>query len=442
MAISLELPKKFAMNIDQARQAALEVFRPISRKYDLAEHEYPVELDTLAALYDGLSAAGQAGAGAAGGRADAEKKRPEGVVVNGGNMQSIINSLEASYGDVGLMLSLPFQGLGNAAIAAVATDEQLERLGKVWASMAITEPSFGSDSAAVSTTATLDGDDYIINGEKIFVTSGSRASHVVVWATLDRSVGRAAIKSFVVPMDTPGVTVARLEHKLGIKGSPTAELYFENCTIPDDRIIGDEGTGFKTALATLDHTRPTIGAQAVGVAQGALWVLAILFDVGGPFLFGSAGWRLVPGHFAERHGLIILIALGESIVAIGVGVSGLPLDAGLIGASLLGLAVTCCLWWAYFDVVALVAERKLRQATGRDRAALARDSYSLLHLPMIAGIVLLAFGLKSTVGHVGGELAIVPAVGVLGPYVGLIAPCIRATHSRCASWMDEGSPIP
>ena len=155
MAISLELPKKFAMNIDQARQAALEVFRPISRKYDLAEHAYPVELDTLAALYDGLSAAGQAGAGAAGGRADAEKKRPEGVVVNGGNMQSIINSLEASYGDVGLMLSLPFQGLGNAAIAAVATDEQLERLGKVWASMAITEPSFGSDSAAVTTTATV-----------------------------------------------------------------------------------------------------------------------------------------------------------------------------------------------------------------------------------------------------------------------------------------------
>ena len=153
-------------------------------------------------------------------------------------------------------------------------------------------------------------------------------------------------------------------------------------------------------------------SQFDGAVQGALWVAAVAVDYVGVVLAGTEGWKVSAGHFAERHGLIIIIALGESIVAIGVGVSGLPLDAGLIGASLLGLAVTCCLWWAYFDVVALVAERKLRQATGRDRAALARDSYSLLHLPMIAGIVLLAFGLKSTVGHVGGELAIVPAVAL------------------------------
>ncbi|MBX7252015.1 MAG: low temperature requirement protein A [Candidatus Promineofilum sp.] len=124
-------------------------------------------------------------------------------------------------------------------------------------------------------------------------------------------------------------------------------------------------------------------SQFDGAVQGALWVAAVAVDYVGVVLAGTEGWKVSAGHFAERHGLIIIIALGESIVAIGVGVSGLPLDAGLIGASLLGLAVTCCLWWAYFDVVALVAERKLRQATGRDRAALARDSYSLLHLPMI-----------------------------------------------------------
>ncbi|WP_290718426.1 acyl-CoA dehydrogenase family protein, partial [Gordonia sp. UBA7599] len=285
MAISLELPKKFAMNIDQARQAALEVFRPISRKYDLAEHAYPVELDTLAALYDGLSAAGQAGAGAAGGRADAEKKRPEGVVVNGGNMQSIINSLEASYGDVGLMLSLPFQGLGNAAIAAVATDEQLERLGKVWASMAITEPSFGSDSAAVTATATLDGDEYVINGEKIFVTAGSRADHIVVWASVDRSLGRAAIKSFVVPREHPGVTVVRLEEKLGIRASDTAVIRFEDCRIPAGNLLGspevDVKKGFGGVMQTFDNTRPMVAAMAVGVGRAALEELRRILEENG-----------------------------------------------------------------------------------------------------------------------------------------------------------------
>ena len=137
-----------------------------------------------------------------------------------------------------LLLSVPFQGLGNAAISGVATDEQLERLGKVWAAMAITEPSFGSDSAAVSTTAKLDGDEYVINGEKIFVTAGSRATHIVVWATLDKSLGRAAIKSFIVPREHPGVTVERLEHKLGIKASDTAVIRFDNARIPKDNLLG------------------------------------------------------------------------------------------------------------------------------------------------------------------------------------------------------------
>ncbi|WP_279105470.1 acyl-CoA dehydrogenase family protein [Gordonia paraffinivorans] len=286
MSINLELPKKLHVTIDQAHQAAAEIFRPISRKYDLREHDYPVELDTLASLYDGLAETGQAGAGADGGRSQ-KKAKPEGegAVVNGGNMQSVLNVMETSWGDVGLMLSIPYQGLGNSAIAAVATDEQLERFGKVWAAMAITEPGFGSDSAAVSTTATLDGDEYVINGEKIFVTAGSRATHIVVWATVDKSLGRAAIKSFVVPRDHPGVEVVRLEHKLGIRVSDTAVIRFDNCRIPKDNLLGspEVGTkkGFGGVMQTFDNTRPLVAGMAVGVARAALEELRRVLDEAG-----------------------------------------------------------------------------------------------------------------------------------------------------------------
>ncbi|ETA07220.1 acyl-CoA dehydrogenase [Gordonia sp. CNJ-863] len=287
MSINLELPKKLHVTIDQAHQAAAEIFRPISRKYDLREHDYPVELDTLASLYDGLSETGQAGAGADGGRSQQKKAKPkaEGQVVNGGNMQSVVNVMETSWGDVGLMLSIPYQGLGNSAIAAVATDEQLEQFGKVWAAMAITEPSFGSDSAAVSTTATLDGDEYIINGEKIFVTAGSRATHIVVWATVDKSLGRAAIKSFVVPREHPGVEVVRLEHKLGIRVSDTAVIRFENCRIPKENLLGspevDTKKGFGGVMQTFDNTRPLVAGMAVGVARAALEELRRILDEAG-----------------------------------------------------------------------------------------------------------------------------------------------------------------
>jgi acyl-CoA dehydrogenase len=155
----------------------------------------------------------------------------------------------------------------------------------VWASMAITEPSFGSDSAAVSTTAVLDGDDYVINGEKIFVTAGSRADHVVVWATLDRSAGRAAIKSFVVPMDTEGVTVARLEHKLGIKASDTAVLRFENARVRKDNLLGspeiDTKKGFGGVMQTFDNTRPVVAAMAVGLGRAALEELRGILESAG-----------------------------------------------------------------------------------------------------------------------------------------------------------------
>ena len=200
--INLEAPKKHRVLIDQAHQVAMNMLRPISRKYDQAEHAYPKELDMLAAMIDGLSDSGAAeGAGASGVRR--EEKADEGGVKNGSNMASAMSIAEMCWGDTGLLLSMPRQGLGNSAIASVANDEQLERFAGTWAAMAITEPGTGSDSASIKTTAVLDGDEYVLNGEKIFVTSGERADSVVVWATLDKSLGRAAIKSFVVRRTTP-----------------------------------------------------------------------------------------------------------------------------------------------------------------------------------------------------------------------------------------------
>ncbi|SEB99215.1 acyl-CoA dehydrogenase family protein [Rhodococcus koreensis] len=280
--INLELPKKLKASANQAHQVAAEIFRPISRKYDLVEHAYPKELDTMAAMVEGLNDSGKGAAGAALGRGDEPKVIGN---VNGGNMSSLMNVIETCWGDVGLTLAIPYQGLGNSAIAAVATDEQLERFGKVWASMAITEPGFGSDSAAVTTTAVLDGDEYVLNGEKIFVTAGERSTHIVVWATVDKTKGRAAIKSFVVPRDAPGLSVARLEHKLGVKASDTAVLLLQDCRIPKDNLLGTPEVnvekGFAGVMQTFDNTRPIVAGMAVGLGRAALEELrSILSDAG------------------------------------------------------------------------------------------------------------------------------------------------------------------
>jgi low temperature requirement protein LtrA len=158
-----------------------------------------------------------------------------------------------------------------------------------------------------------------------------------------------------------------------------------------------------------------VGASAFdGELQGAIWCAALLVQVLGLTLTGVRGWKVSPGHFAERHGLFVIIALGESVVSIGVGATGHALDAGEIAAAVLGVAVLAALWWAYFDVVAIVAERKLREAVGDARARLARDSYTYLHLPLVGGILLLALGIKKTVAHTADPLAIVPAVGLCG----------------------------
>jgi low temperature requirement protein LtrA len=169
------------------------------------------------------------------------------------------------------------------------------------------------------------------------------------------------------------------------------------------------------AISTAIASGLLVGASfADGTLQGALWALALALDIGGPYFFGSEGWQLKPHHFAERHGLIVIIALGESIVAVGVGAEH-GVDAGVAVAAIVGTAVAAALWWLYFDVVALVAARRLARAEpGREQNEMARDSYSILHLPMIAGIILVALGMKKTLGHVEDPLKLVPAAALLG----------------------------
>ena len=169
------------------------------------------------------------------------------------------------------------------------------------------------------------------------------------------------------------------------------------------------------AISTAIASGLLVGASfADGTLQGALWALALALDIAGPYFFGSEGWQLKAHHFAERHGLIVIIALGESIVAVGVGAEH-GVDAGVAVAAIVGTAVAAALWWLYFDVVALVAERRLSEAEpGREQNEMARDSYSILHLPMVAGIILVALGMKKTLGHVEDPLKIVPATALLG----------------------------
>ena len=269
--MNLEIPKKYKGIQNFAMLAAQTIFRPISRKYDVEEHTYPVELDLLAAGLDGMN---DGSGGAIGGATSKKEDVSDGKVRNGGNMANCINIQAMCYGDVGLLLSIPGQGLGNSAIGAVANAEQLKRFSKTWAAMAITEPNCGSDSSAITTSARKEGDFYILNGEKIYVTSGDRANAVVVWATLDKEIGKAAIKSFVVEKGTPGMEVVRLEKKLGIRASDTAAIVFTECKVPAENLLGspeiDIKKGFGGVMETFDNTRPFVASMANGVAEAAL----------------------------------------------------------------------------------------------------------------------------------------------------------------------------
>jgi low temperature requirement protein LtrA len=171
-----------------------------------------------------------------------------------------------------------------------------------------------------------------------------------------------------------------------------------------------------------------------GRVQATVWAVAIVLDLLASYVGGGRGWHFTaPGHFAERHALVVIIALGESIVALGLGAPR-TLDAGVIAAALLGLTIACALWWAYFDVVAIVAERKLHSLTGTDQLRMARDSYSYLHLPMVAGIILFAVGVKKTLGDVGEPLKLVPAVALCGGVALYLAAHVAFRLRNVGSW--------
>ena len=268
--INLELSKEHQERFDNVMMLAEHMMRPYSRKYDKEEHSYPKEMEEVAKLIKG------ARSGAGGGK---KETIPEGTVVNGGNIGSVTGLQALSWGDVGLFLGMPGSGLGNAAINAVGTPEQVEKYGSSYAAMCITEPNTGSDSANVSTTAVADGDDWVLNGEKIFVTDGDRCDTLVVWATLDKSLGKAAIKSFIVEKGTPGCEVARLEYKMGIRASDTAAIVFSDCRIPKGNILGsakvatnaeERKKAFGGVMQTFDNTRPPVASMAIGVGRAAL----------------------------------------------------------------------------------------------------------------------------------------------------------------------------
>jgi len=279
---------------------AEQMMRPISREYDEREHEHP--WDFWRAMW---AASRNLGPAADSGKAD---KSADGAPKLR-NLYTCLSTEELCWGDAGLFLSIPNPGLGGAAVAAAGTPAQKARFLKrfaegepKWGAMAITEPGCGSDSAAVTTTATRDGDHWVINGTKIFCTAGQMAAEksegfVVVWATVDRSAGRAGIKPFVVEHNTPGMTVVRVENKLGIRASDTAMIVFDNCRVPADHLLGSAEVkptgGFKDVMATFDATRPIVAAMAIGVGRAALdFVRDYLTEQKIPVRYGVSPRRL------------------------------------------------------------------------------------------------------------------------------------------------------
>jgi acyl-CoA dehydrogenase len=275
--IDFELEPQVVKRLEMYHAVAENMMRPISREYDEREHEDPVQY--FETMWQAQALTADVGPAA---RADGDKKSGPSLR----NLNTVITTEELSWGDVGLYLSTPNAGLGGAAVMAAGTPDQKARFLKrfsegkpKWGAMAITEPGFGSDSSAVTTTATRDGDYWVINGTKIFCTGGHRAvdkseGFVVVWATIDKTAGRAGIKPFVVEHGTPGMQVTRLEHKLGIRVSDTAAIMFDNCRVPAENLLGTaevkrEG-GFKDVMATFDATRPIVAAMAIGVGRAAL----------------------------------------------------------------------------------------------------------------------------------------------------------------------------
>jgi acyl-CoA dehydrogenase len=297
--ISFEMPEEIQRERQQLEDIAAGTMREQARTFDEHEHEIPwdfIHLMWELAQKSGLSIRGH-------GPEDRDGSEPI------FQRQAILVET-ASWGDAGLYLCIPGSGLGGAAVRATGTPEQKQKFlsrfsGKepVWSCMAMTEPQAGSDTAAICARAVKEGDAWVLNGRKIFVTTGHKAlidspGFAVVWATINPSAGRAGMRAFIVEAGTPGMTLTKLEHKMGIRASDTAELVLENCRIPAENMLGSEEIalrekGFKSAMLTFDSTRPMVAASALGIARAALdLVKELLQQAGVEIPYGMARNRL------------------------------------------------------------------------------------------------------------------------------------------------------
>ncbi len=257
--MDFELSENDKKVLAEVRRQAL-VCREHARYYDENEHEFPPdalpEADQYESAYTFMDGS------------------PENTSLP---CMAMMISAGETWGDYSVRMRRGKGALGNAALRAAGTPEQQEKWGGLTLAMAITEPGCGSDPSLVSTTAVLDGDEWVINGAKIFVTTGCRANGAVIWATIDKSAGRAGIKSFLVEKDTPGFIVAHKEKKLGIRADDTAAYVFKDCRIPRENLLGGDETipkessgGFKGVLKTFNMTRPAVAAIGIGMAEAAL----------------------------------------------------------------------------------------------------------------------------------------------------------------------------
>lgn len=284
--ISFKIPEKIEQSVVIMETIAENMMRPVSRHFD--EHEHEIPWDYIEFMHSSQKAMGGGGT-----LTDSEKKKKkEGPSIS---FQRLAFTSEIlSWGDVGMWLCTPGGGLGGAAVNATGTPEQKERFltryrgeKPVFDAMALTEPHAGSAMPAeVRMTAVRDGEEWVLNGEKIFVTAGNKAlvdsdGFVVMWATIDPEAGRAGVRPFVVEAGTPGCSVTKMEHKLGIRASDTVSIVLQDCRIPFDNILGSPEVvkkkktkkGFKGAMATFDATRPLVAASALGIARATVELL-------------------------------------------------------------------------------------------------------------------------------------------------------------------------
>jgi acyl-CoA dehydrogenase len=286
--IDFEAPSVIKRNVEMIKMMAENMMRPVARQYDEDEHEKPWDYINMVWEFQKMSG-GLSGSGRPKKDKPKDEKKDKRPPIGYMMLVHVIETM--SWGDAGVYLCTPDPGLAGTAIQAVGTPEQKERFLKrftegepKWGAMAITEAGAGSDVAAIQCTATLDPEtnEWILNGEKIFITSGLMAAQesdgvLVVWATVDRSAGRAGIKSFVVERDTSGMTVTKVEDKLGIRASDTATVVFEDCRVPYENILGSpevqdrtKTKGFKGVMQTFDASRPAVAASAIGIGRAAL----------------------------------------------------------------------------------------------------------------------------------------------------------------------------